>query len=108
MQWSDATYLEDQDMWWLSGIFREVSISALPELDIYDVFAKGGLDKKYKDGILDVEVEVKNFAEKAAKECTVELELLTVMIAPVFKKALSGKPDKSKPEPVPNSNSKRK
>ncbi len=27
-QWSDASYLEDQDMWWLSGIFREVTLLA--------------------------------------------------------------------------------
>ena len=25
-QWSDGTYLEDQDMWWLSGIFRDVEL----------------------------------------------------------------------------------
>ncbi|MCB2456523.1 hypothetical protein KQ691_15815, partial [Listeria monocytogenes] len=24
-QWSSGTYLEDQDMWWLSGIFRDVT-----------------------------------------------------------------------------------
>ena len=29
-QWSDGTYLEDQDMWWLSGIFRDVEIYAEP------------------------------------------------------------------------------
>jgi len=30
LQWSDGTYLEDQDMWWLSGIFREVSLHSFP------------------------------------------------------------------------------
>ncbi|MFG1617095.1 glycoside hydrolase family 2 TIM barrel-domain containing protein [Nonomuraea wenchangensis] len=30
-QWSAASYLEDQDMWWLSGIFREVGLCLLPE-----------------------------------------------------------------------------
>ncbi|RRD96440.1 DUF4981 domain-containing protein [Clostridiales bacterium COT073_COT-073] len=30
MQWSDGSYLEDQDMWWLSGIFREVELLYYP------------------------------------------------------------------------------
>lgn len=29
-QWSDGTYLEDQDMWWLSGIFRDVELYSEP------------------------------------------------------------------------------
>ena len=29
-QWSDGSYLEDQDMWWLSGIFRDVTLLAEP------------------------------------------------------------------------------
>lgn len=30
VQWSDATFLEDQDMWWLSGIYRSVSLLRIP------------------------------------------------------------------------------
>ena len=37
MQWSDGTYLEDQDMWWLSGIFRDVMLLARPATHIADV-----------------------------------------------------------------------
>ncbi|MGF1632965.1 MAG: glycoside hydrolase family 2 TIM barrel-domain containing protein [Phycisphaerae bacterium] len=36
-QWSDGTYLEDQDMWWLSGIFRRVSLLAQPSARLQDV-----------------------------------------------------------------------
>ncbi len=35
-QWSDGSYLEDQDMWWLSGIFRDVELVFLPENHIWD------------------------------------------------------------------------
>jgi beta-galactosidase/evolved beta-galactosidase subunit alpha len=35
-QWSDGSYLEDQDMWWLSGIFRDVELVTLPENHIWD------------------------------------------------------------------------
>jgi len=36
-QWSDGSYLEDQDMWWLSGIFRDVLLLALPATHIWDL-----------------------------------------------------------------------
>ncbi|MHA3704140.1 glycoside hydrolase family 2 TIM barrel-domain containing protein [Jatrophihabitans sp. YIM 134969] len=37
-QWSAASYLEDQDMWWVSGIFRSVTLLARPAGGIDDVF----------------------------------------------------------------------
>ena len=37
VQWSDGSYLEDQDMWWLSGIFRDVSLVAFPRVHIADL-----------------------------------------------------------------------
>ena len=75
IQWSDASYLEDQDMWWLSGIFREVSLSALPRTALYDVFAKPTLDRTYKNGQLSVDVTIRNVSVKTAKG-RVEAELL--------------------------------
>jgi len=43
-QWSAASYLEDQDMWWLSGIFRDVTLLARPAGGIDDVFVHAGYD----------------------------------------------------------------
>ncbi|HSV72868.1 MAG TPA: glycoside hydrolase family 2 TIM barrel-domain containing protein [Chthonomonadales bacterium] len=37
IQWSDGSYLEDQDMWWLSGIFRDVALVAFPRTQIADL-----------------------------------------------------------------------
>lgn len=37
VQWSDGTYLEDQDMWWLSGLFRDVHFFSRPKLGLYDL-----------------------------------------------------------------------
>ena len=71
LQWSDASYLEDQDMWWLSGIFREVSISAEPKSCIYDISSRVRLDAKFRDGTIDAEVIVKN--PKKGLSVTVEL-----------------------------------
>lgn len=41
-QWSAASYLEDQDQWWLPGIFRDVTLLARPEAPIDDVFVRTG------------------------------------------------------------------
>jgi beta-galactosidase len=45
-QWSAGSYLEDQDMWWLSGIFREVNLLALKPQAPTDVFVHA----TYSDG----------------------------------------------------------
>jgi beta-galactosidase len=52
-QWSAATYLEDQDMWWLSGIFRSVSLVAVPA--IADVFVHADFDHHTGGGMLSVD-----------------------------------------------------
>ncbi len=92
MQWSDATYLEDQDMWWLSGIFREVYLTALPDVDIWDSFIHTPLDAKYKNGIFSADLTLRNFG-KACKGVTVDVELFDRNGEAVFKNPLSCKAD---------------
>jgi len=41
-QWSAASYLEDQDQWWLPGIFRDVTLLARPTAPVDDVFVRAG------------------------------------------------------------------
>ena len=43
-QWSSGSYLEDQDMWWLSGIFRDVSLIGRPAGALDDVFVHADFD----------------------------------------------------------------
>lgn len=58
-QWCEATYIEDQDQWWLSGIFRDVHLLAFPaERRIEDFFVKTDLDEEYVDAILYVEAKI--------------------------------------------------
>lgn len=47
-QWSDGTYLEDQDMWWESGIFRDVELIGVPKDGINDYKVIADLDDEYK------------------------------------------------------------
>ncbi|UOQ87231.1 glycoside hydrolase family 2 TIM barrel-domain containing protein [Gracilibacillus salinarum] len=54
-QWSDASYIEDQDMWWLSGIFRDVYVLARPACHVEDFFVQTVLDENYQDATLQIE-----------------------------------------------------
>jgi beta-galactosidase/evolved beta-galactosidase subunit alpha len=74
-QWSDGTYLEDQDMWWLSGIFRDVYLVAMPEVHIRDLAVRTDLDSEYKDAELNVAVKVRGAAKQAA-DYEIEMKLL--------------------------------
>lgn len=60
-RWSDASYLECQDMWRLSGIERDVYLYATPKLDIRDFKTIAALDHDYKNGLLSVSTEVSNY-----------------------------------------------
>ncbi|MEM9620513.1 MAG: beta-galactosidase [Pseudomonadota bacterium] len=53
---SDGSYLEDQDMWNLSGIYRDVYLLAKPPQRIVDVKATAGLDAEYRHGELTLKV----------------------------------------------------
>ncbi|GAA1589246.1 glycoside hydrolase family 2 TIM barrel-domain containing protein [Kribbella hippodromi] len=57
-QWSAGSYVEDQDMWWLSGIFREVNLLALRPDAPTDVFVKAAWDHVDGAGTLLVESDV--------------------------------------------------
>lgn len=75
-QWSDGSYLEDQDMWWLSGIFRDVWLLALPKTHIRDIFVKPMLDDRYEDATLEVSVDVERDEREPDSGCRLEFELL--------------------------------
>ncbi|WP_249313255.1 glycoside hydrolase family 2 TIM barrel-domain containing protein [Lederbergia citrea] len=64
-QWSATTYIEDQDMWWLSGIFRDVYLVAKPKVHVFDFFVKTTFDASYTDANLDVEAVIQSHVEKA-------------------------------------------
>lgn len=57
-QWSPASYLEDQDMWWMSGVFRSVSVISRPAGAVDDVFVHADYDHLTGSGTLRVETDV--------------------------------------------------
>lgn len=72
-RYSDGTYLEDQDMWFLSGIYREVYLYAEHRIALRDFFARAELDETYQNGSLAVVAEVENFGGSAALKISAEL-----------------------------------
>jgi beta-galactosidase len=58
VKWSDASFIEDQDQWWMGGIHRDVTLYATAPVHIADVFAQGGLDDACRDGRLKVTAEL--------------------------------------------------
>ncbi len=60
-RWSDGVYLEDQDHWRLSGIQRDVYLTAAPNVQLYDFFIQTDLDEDYKDAFLKIRPRIKVF-----------------------------------------------
>lgn len=74
-RWCDGSYLEDQDFWRLSGIFRDVYLEGVPEIGIHDFEVKTDFDEELKDATLAVEATLKNTTEESA-DFQVEAKLL--------------------------------
>jgi len=75
-RWSDGSYLEDQDMWRFSGIYRDVYLFATPKVHMQDFFAKSELDNDYQHAILKVTVKVINFGKEDSNHNTIEISLI--------------------------------
>lgn len=61
---SDGSFLETQDMFRLPGIFRTVSLTAKPEIQIRDLHVIPKLDEHYKGGTLQISAELRNLSSK--------------------------------------------
>ncbi|MGF7232556.1 glycoside hydrolase family 2 TIM barrel-domain containing protein [Arachidicoccus sp.] len=66
-RFTTGSYLEDQDMWRLSGIFRNVTLWSSPQEHIRDYFIKTDLDKEYKNATVTVSAKIKNYSNVAMK-----------------------------------------
>jgi beta-galactosidase len=75
-RYSDGSYLECQDFWRLSGIFRDVFLSSTPRTHIRDFWSRASLDDQYRDGRLDLDVELHRYDGDAAAARSVVAELL--------------------------------
>lgn len=60
-RYSDGSYLEDQDMWWLCGIYREVYLFAEPKLCLRDFYFKTDFDDTYTDSNVTLNMYISNY-----------------------------------------------
>jgi len=74
-RYSDGTYLECQDFWRLSGIFRDVYLWSAGKLHVRDFHVDASLDGKYRNGVLSLKMDVRNFGGQPSK-CSIAVDLL--------------------------------
>ncbi|MGW8179398.1 MAG: glycoside hydrolase family 2 TIM barrel-domain containing protein, partial [bacterium] len=84
LRYSDGTYLEAQDMWRLSGIYRDVYLSSPPSVHIRDVYVRTDLDQAYRSAELLIKVQVENFLQKKRRGYRIVARLLDADGQPVF------------------------
>ncbi|WP_022942209.1 beta-galactosidase subunit alpha [Psychromonas hadalis] len=65
MQWADSTYIEDQDMWWTAGIFRDVYLVGKENNHIEDFTLRTDLSENYVDATLSCDVQLNKIPEQA-------------------------------------------
>jgi beta-galactosidase len=73
--YSAGSYIEDQDMWRLSGIFRNVTLWSTPTVHLRDFFVQTDFDAQYQDATLSATAKIRNYSAQpaAARELQVEL-----------------------------------
>ncbi len=73
-RWSDGSYLEDQDMFRMSGIYRDVTLTAVPSTFVRDHYITSALDASsgYTSGTFNVELSINN---RSTSSSTVSAEV---------------------------------
>ncbi|QCJ45546.1 DUF4981 domain-containing protein (plasmid) [Bacillus sp. S3] len=74
-RWSDASWLEDQDFWRLSGIFRDVYVYTTPILHVSDYFVQTNLDEQFENADLVVNMKISNYACLSKELVSIEAQL---------------------------------
>ncbi|HIF9409722.1 TPA: beta-galactosidase subunit alpha [Photobacterium damselae] len=66
MQWADSTYIEDQDMWWTAGIFRDVYLVGKEAVHVQDFTVRTDFADDYQSATLSCSVELENLTHAVA------------------------------------------
>ncbi len=88
-RWSDGTYIEDQDMWRLAGVDRDVYMYARNKVHIRDVQIIPDLTDNYKNGELNISLDFLNNNDPALKNYKASFELLDEAGKSIRKKSVS-------------------
>lgn len=88
-RWSDGSYLEDQDTWRVSGIFREVYLYSTAAIRLADFAVRTDLDAAYRDASLQIKPEIAAQPDAVIEGWTVRAQLFDAIGAPVLAAPLS-------------------
>ncbi len=73
---SDGSYLEDQDFWRLSGIYRDVYLFATPKVHLRDFYVRCDLDGNYQNAVLMATARIRNYGSRPAGVHALSVALL--------------------------------
>lgn len=76
MQWADSTYIEDQDMWWTAGIFRDVYLVGRPQTHVQDFTVRTDFADDYVAATLSCQVELENLSNQQAHGYSLDYALM--------------------------------
>ncbi|MFO7637619.1 MAG: glycoside hydrolase family 2 TIM barrel-domain containing protein [Clostridia bacterium] len=79
-----GSWLEDQDMWRMGGIIRDVTLISQPVTSLFDVFIRTDLDRDLHTGFLHAELDISN----PQKEMTVEISLHNMQGKETYRKEI--------------------
>ena len=88
-RWSDGSYIEDQDMWRLAGVDRDVGMYARNPLHIRDVQVIPDLTDNYTNGQLNISLDFLNNNDRALKNYKASFELLDASGNPIKKTSVA-------------------
>ncbi|SDJ74787.1 beta-galactosidase/evolved beta-galactosidase subunit alpha [Catalinimonas alkaloidigena] len=78
IRWSDGSYLEDQDFWRLSGIFRDVYLTARPPVYMQDFHVVTDLDDQYQNATLRLQLTLKNGGKRTSRKERIRVTLASL------------------------------
>ena len=85
VKWSDASFIEDQDQWWMGGLHREVYVYSTASVYLADLFAIGGLENHFIDGRLKITAKI-GFSHEPEENWLIEAQLFDPKGNAVFRK----------------------
>ena len=84
LRYSDGSYLEDQDTWRLSGIYRDVYLMATPKVHVQDFYVTTDLDEAYTNATLEFSATLKNYQNRRINNYLLRLQLYDERNRPVL------------------------
>lgn len=88
-RWSASSYLEDQDYWRLSGIYRDVYLWSAPSLHVRDFAVQTDLTGDYRDALLRVRATIHSSEKSRLAGCILEAQLFDAEQQPALATSLT-------------------